>query len=233
MNEEVIKKTYKRPNPEKDRERRIANKERLNEQSRNWNKNNKERLKEYRESNKEILNARSREWQKNNRERAYNNSLRYREKNRDKINKFYTDRRNNNRDEYLQYRKAWRATRNEDPTYRIGERIRSLVSTSFKRGKATYSKKYHTEEILGCSIGEFILYILSKCPEGVTANDFGRFGYHIDHIIPLSIAKTEEEIIKLCHYTNLQPLWWRDNIIKKDKILDEKIYTKFLEERFL
>jgi hypothetical protein len=42
---------------------------------------------------------------------------------------------------------------------------------------------------------------------------------HIDHIIPLSSANTEEDIYKLCHYTNLQPLWAEDNIKKGDKIL--------------
>ena len=42
---------------------------------------------------------------------------------------------------------------------------------------------------------------------------------HIDHIIPLSYAKTEEEIYKLCYYTNLQPLWAEDNLKKSGKLL--------------
>jgi hypothetical protein len=44
--------------------------------------------------------------------------------------------------------------------------------------------------------------------------NYGKNGWHIDHIIPLSSASTEKEIIKLCHYSNLQPLWWDDNIRK-------------------
>jgi hypothetical protein len=46
--------------------------------------------------------------------------------------------------------------------------------------------------------------------------------WHIDHIIPLASAKTEEEMIKLCHYTNLQPLWAIENMSKGSKIITIK-----------
>ena len=42
--------------------------------------------------------------------------------------------------------------------------------------------------------------------------------WHFDHIIPISSAQTEEEVIKLNHYTNFQPLWAEDNLRKSNKI---------------
>jgi hypothetical protein len=102
-----------------------------------------------------------------------------------------------------------------DPVYKFSRDVRSLINGSFKRRISI--KPIKTEQILGCSIEEFRNYIISKCPEGITLENFSRHGYHIDHIIPLASANSEEEILKLCHYTNLQPLWCKDNLMKSDK----------------
>jgi hypothetical protein len=95
--------------------------------------------------------------------------------------------------------------------------IRGLVYHSLKRSKeGRYKKGKKTEEVLGCSLDEFIIYLQSIFTEGMTLENHGQGpGYwNIDHIIPLSSAKTEEEIYKLGHYTNLQPLWFEDNMKK-------------------
>ena len=79
------------------------------------------------------------------------------------------------------------------------------------------NKTYKTVDIVGCS-PEFVKEHLEKqFIEGMTWENQGK--WHIDHIIPLSSAKTEEEVYKLCHYTNLQPLWAEDNLKKGSKIL--------------
>jgi hypothetical protein len=53
----------------------------------------------------------------------------------------------------------------------------------------------------------------------MTWENHGVHGWHIDHIIPLSSAKDDIELLKkLCHYTNLQPLWAEENRIKSNKI---------------
>ena len=78
--------------------------------------------------------------------------------------------------------------------------------------------KNKTFEIIGCS-KEFLKEHLEKqFTDGMTWENYGFYGWHIDHIIPLSSGKNEDEIYKLCHYTNLQPLWWFDNLSKGSKI---------------
>jgi hypothetical protein len=55
----------------------------------------------------------------------------------------------------------------------------------------------------------------------MTWDNYGKKGWHVDYILPCaSFDLTKEEEQKKCfHYTNLQPLWWLDNIKKSDKIL--------------
>ena len=76
----------------------------------------------------------------------------------------------------------------------------------------SYYKKSRTTEILNCSITDFKIYLESKFESWMTWDNYGRYngelyyGWDIDHIIPISSANTEEDIILLNHYTNLQPL---------------------------
>ena len=102
----------------------------------------------------------------------------------------------------------------EDGVYKFKVKVRHFISQSFKRRKE--SKMMHTEEVLGCSFEDFMLHICSLFKEGMTLDNYGQ--WEIDHIIPLSIANTREEVIKLCHYTNLQPLWSFENRQKSDKL---------------
>ena len=104
-----------------------------------------------------------------------------------------------------------------DPIYKLSTIIRSRINKLFKTNNVT--KKNNTFDIIGCSPIFLKEYIEKKFTEGMSWSNRGLFGWHIDHIIPLASAKTEEEIYKLCHYTNLQPLWAKDNL-KKGKTLD-------------
>ncbi len=104
------------------------------------------------------------------------------------------------------YKTEWaKQKRKKDKVFNFSCNVRSLISHSFERanGKGLI-KNLSTEEILGCSIEEFRKYIESKFQEGMTLENYGK--WHLDHIIPISLAQTEEEVIKLCHYSNFQPL---------------------------
>jgi hypothetical protein len=83
------------------------------------------------------------------------------------------------------------------------------------------TKKNKTSEIVGCSLETLKLHIENQFTDGMSWELMGKH-IHIDHIIPLSSAKTEQEILKLCHYTNLQPLWAKDNLKKHNKIIEKQ-----------
>lgn len=102
-----------------------------------------------------------------------------------------------------------------DPLYKSKLRIRSLIGQVFI--KMNYTKKSICTEILGIDWKGFQSHIESKFKEGMSWDNYGEWEY--DHIIPVSIAKNEEEIIKLNHYTNFQPLWKEENKLKSNKIV--------------
>jgi hypothetical protein len=91
-----------------------------------------------------------------------------------------------------------------------------MIYNSFKRAcKGTYIKSEKTELLLGCNFDFFINYLFINFQDGMSFENHGE--WHIDHIVPLAKCKTKEEIIKCCHYTNLQPLWAIDNLKKGAK----------------
>lgn len=102
-----------------------------------------------------------------------------------------------------------------DPLFKLANLIRCRLRHFLKL--KNLNKKYKMSQYLGCTLGELKKHLESQFKKGMTWENQGK--WHIDHIIPLASAKTEKEIYKLCHYSNLQPLWARDNIKKNDKII--------------
>jgi len=80
-----------------------------------------------------------------------------------------------------------------------------------------YKKNASITLMLGCSPSELRTYIENQFIKGMSWDNWALKGWHIDHIKPLASARTEEELLKLCHYTNLQPLWAYDNLSKGTK----------------
>jgi len=96
--------------------------------------------------------------------------------------------------------------------------ISARIQQSLKRNG--YTKNSKTNQILGCSFEEFKQYLQIQFTKGMTWENFGE--WHLDHIYPVSLAKNEEELIRLNHYTNFQPLWAKDNLQKSNKIIHNK-----------
>jgi hypothetical protein len=96
-----------------------------------------------------------------------------------------------------------------------------IISLRIRINKALHNnqKKGNTIELLGCSIEEFKKYLETKFLEGMDWDNYGIYGWHIDHIKPCSLFNLEniEEQKKCFHYTNLQPLWAIDNLKKGNK----------------
>jgi len=102
-----------------------------------------------------------------------------------------------------------------DNMFRLSGNIRKLIRVSLKNNN--FIKRQRTNLILGCSYEEFKIYLESKFESWMSWDNWGlyngelNYGWDIDHIIPSSSATTEEEILKLNHFTNLQPLCSKTN----------------------
>lgn len=141
--------------------------------------------------------------------------------------------------EYLKKQKETRDYRSEylrmrnNPIRRSKDAIRKLIITSLKVRNITKSKiRMNTEEIIGCDLISFKQHIESQFTEGMTWLNHGK--WHLDHIIPMDAAKTVDEVIKLNHWTNFQPLWSDDNYNKYYYVLDEHhdLFYKLLGREF-
>lgn len=104
-----------------------------------------------------------------------------------------------------------------DPVFALKERARRTIYDAFlRRG---YTEKSQAQKILGCDWETFHTHLLETW-ENRYDSMYDNQDFHIDHIIPLATAKTEEEVLKLCHYTNLQLLKPEDNLAKSSKLPD-------------
>jgi len=101
----------------------------------------------------------------------------------------------------------------DDPVFAMKQRLRKRTSKAFKL--MGYAKSSRSSEILGCEWEELKKHIESMFSKGMSWEN--RHLWHIDHIIPLASARSEEHLKKLCHYSNLQPLWAMENWQKSSK----------------
>lgn len=218
---------------------RIKNKEYEKQKGKEYRKKNKEKItkkyydnKEFKKEGKRVSNKKS--YEKHKIKRAAQGKT-YREKNKNKIKekkKEYVFKNKetlkekkriyniNNRSKINASRKIrTKKRRDSDILYRTKCNIRKRTWEAFKRNG--YPKNGTTEQILGAPFEIIKLHIERLFTKGMKWNNYGE--WHIDHKIPLISAKTKEDVILLCHYTNLQPLWGIDNLKKHGKILPTQI----------
>ena len=204
-------------NPEK---KKISNKK--------WVEKNPEYMISYQKINGEEIYEKRKDYFKNwvfvNRysKKYYHMTKDSRKEKKEEYNKIWMEK---NPNYYKDYNRKYKIEKRKDVLYQLSESISNSIRHSIKR--KGYIKKSRSLEILGCSIEEFKIYLESKFEPWMNWNNRGlyngelNYGWDIDHIIPISLAKSEDEILKLNHYTNLQPLCsYTNRHIKSDHLLN-------------
>lgn len=163
----------------------------------------KQKSKKYYLENKEYINDRNNNNWSKNKHKYSETKKQYRNKNKEKISKY--------RREYLKKRLK------NDINYKIKKNLRTRIHELFYK---KIKKSRRTMELVGCSVEFLKLHLESKFQQGMSWGNYGINGWHIDHIVPCaSFDLTKEEEQRKCfHYTNLQPLWAKDNIRKSDNL---------------
>lgn len=211
------------------------------------------RRKAYYEANKSREAAKMAEWYRANRDsqlmyakeyasrpevipRVKERSAEYRKKNADRIKAWSKAWAAANK-QYLKERQKQRIAKDPDfwkkhwlwakgrPATRMALACRSRVRDLVLRAKMPKRRPHIISALVGCSGEQLAAHLESLFVDGMTWQNYGKNGWHIDHKRPCaSFDLTDPEQQKQCfHYTNLQPLWWWDNIAKSDKYEPEVV----------
>lgn len=186
-----------------------------------WYLDNRERLKPRKRAwataNREKNNQWSRDWRSKNPERSRALKAKWRNKCRrsyraSALKYYYKNRPEIRRKQMAYERRRYRT----DATYRLIFSLRTRIRQVLKgRVKSATSMK-----LLGCSPEDFWIYLESKFETGMTRENYGSI-WHVDHIMPCAIFDfSRSEHQRRCfHFSNLQPMFGRDNIRKGAKVL--------------
>jgi hypothetical protein len=157
--------------------------------------------KRYNQLNQKNIKDKRKIYYQNNKNKILSNNKDYHQINKEEIRK-----------RKKEYTKEKRKT---DILFNLKCNLRTRLGNFLK--SKNIKKDNTTLNIVGCTPQFLKNYLESLFKDGMTWEN--KHLWHIDHIIPLSSVETKEELYKLCHYTNLQPLWSKENIKKGKKIL--------------
>ena len=170
-----------------------------------------EKRKQQYEKNKESYLAQCKEYYLQNKKKKLAQNKDWKEKNKEYYRAQQQAYAKENRD-IIQARKTEMAR--TCPRTNLILRVRGRTAKAFS--EKGYKKDSETFALLGCSKEHLIDHIERQFLKGMSWDN--RAKWQIDHIIPLASANTKEDIVKLCHYTNLRPIWTIDNLEKGSKM---------------
>jgi len=161
--------------------------------------------KKHYEVNKDKIQAAHRDYNELNKDKIKKQRQEYYERNKRKILDYNQSYHNDKLKSNTQYRLA----------YILRCRLRTALNKKYKAG--------HAVKDLGCSISELKIYLEFKFQVGMSWENHSQTGWHIDHIKPLSHfdLSDRDQFLQACHYTNLQPLWAKDNLTKSDNYSED------------
>lgn len=217
---------WAKDNPEKVRAKQKIyykrNSEKVKGRVRDWIEKNPERKKEsdnnWRKNNHERYLRKSRQWFKDHQEQAKATRKEYYETNKEKLLSNNKEWAENNREKMLEYcRNHKRKRRAESVSYRISDNFRGRINRILKGNVKTES----CLSFVGYTKQELMDHLESLFDENMTWDNYGFYGWHVDHIKPISSFDIKSnscpEFKKCWALSNLQPLWWIDNIKKGAK----------------
>jgi hypothetical protein len=156
-------------------------------------------------------------------EKVKANLAKYKQGNKKKQAQFYVGWYARNKDKKLEYMREYNKTvalpkvrqrYREDLVFAVATRARARLVKAIQR--AGYAKNGKTQELIGCSFQALVEHIEKQFQTGMSWSN--RDKWHIDHIIPVASARSEEELLSLFHFTNLRPLWAEENRRKSAKV---------------
>lgn len=211
----------------------IKNKNRMHEKAREWRDANRDKLKEYHKQYKLEHPNQKKEWNIANKE--YVKAYRIANKERDRATRLLWEKKNKqrkldtqreyycaNKKKALAANKKWfRNALKTNPELRIKVALRDRLRAEIRKGKILgfSGKTKKITAMIGCTMDDLKLYLETNMDYGMNWSNHGLRGWHIDHIKPCAAFNLNDPIqmAECFHYTNLQPLWWQDNLAKKDK----------------
>ncbi len=184
----------------------------------------KECQKVYRIENKESIKELNKKWYKRNKKEKIKYSKEYYLKNKDKIDKKATEWKIKNIKKFKAYQKKYRIInreniRNKEKFNRQNNpviKLKSNLTHRLNQALRGHTKSLSTMFLIGCEIDYLMYYIQEQFTKGMFWDNYG--DWHIDHKKPCSLfdLSIPDEQRRCFNYTNLQPLWARDNLRKSD-----------------